>query len=134
MNPDLALLATVQAGSIRVDGIHGPITGEVQAGNCKVQDFRGPLNLVVQAGNVTANGRLDSGSSKLRCEMGAVKIALEKGSSVRVTARSSLGKVSFDEHGDTVSIGGSKREVTIGAGAATLDIDCTMGTIKVSSE
>jgi len=46
MNPDLALTADVQAGNVRVDGVHGPITGEGQAGNFKVSDFRGTLNLV----------------------------------------------------------------------------------------
>src|SRR6267154_58544 len=45
MNPDLALTADVQAGNVRVDGVHGPITGEVQAGNFNVSDFRGTLNL-----------------------------------------------------------------------------------------
>src|ERR1700687_170308 len=48
MNPDLALVANVQAGNVRVDGVHGPISSEVQAGNCKVSDFRGTLDLVVQ--------------------------------------------------------------------------------------
>ena len=132
MNPDLALVANVQAGNVRVDGVHGPITGEVQAGNCKVADFRGPLNLVVQAGNVVASGRLDSGASKVRCEMGSVKINLEKGSSVRITARTTLGKVAIEGEADERSlVGQSGREVTIGSGAATLDVECTMGSVKV---
>jgi hypothetical protein len=135
MNPDLALTADVQAGNVRVDGVHGPITSEVQAGNFKVSDFRGALNLVVQAGNVTASGRLDSGSSKVRCEMGQVKINLEKGSSVRITAHTTMGKVAIE--GDGAELGGagrSAREVTVGSGAATLAIDCTMGNVKVSAD
>jgi hypothetical protein len=133
MNPDLALVATVQAGNVRVDGVHGPITGEVQAGNCKVADFRGTLNLVVQAGNVIASGKLDSGASKVRCEMGSVKINLEKGSSVRITARTTLGKVSIEgEKDERAAVGPSGREVTIGSGAATLDVECTMGSVKVA--
>jgi Putative adhesin len=135
MNPDLALIASVQAGNVRVEGVHGPITGDVQAGNCKVRDFRGPINLVVQAGNVTAIGRLDSGASKCRCEMGSVKIELDKGSSVRVTAHSTLGKVSIERsRGDSTSLGQSGRDVTIGSGAATLDVECTMGNVKVTAE
>jgi hypothetical protein len=57
MNPDLALTADVQAGDVRVDGVHGSITSEVQAGNLKVSDFRSSLNLVVQAGNVSRRDR-----------------------------------------------------------------------------
>ena len=133
MNPDLALVATVQAGNVRVEGVHGPITSEVQAGNCKVTDFRGTLNLVVQAGNVTASGRLDSGASKVRCEMGSVKINLERGSSVRVIARTTMGKVSIEgEKDERAGVGQSGRDVTIGSGAATLDVECTMGSVKVA--
>jgi hypothetical protein len=135
MNPDLALTADVQAGNVRVDGVHGPITSEVQAGNLKVSDFRGALNLVVQAGNVTAGGRLDSGTSKVRCEMGQVKINLEKGSSVRITAHTTMGKVAIEGEGaELAGAGRSAREVTIGSGAATLDINCTMGNVKVSAD
>jgi hypothetical protein len=135
MNPDLDLTADVQAGDVRVDGVHGSITSEVQAGNLKVSDFRGSLNLVVQAGNVNASGRLDSGASKVRCEMGQVKINLEKGSSVRITAHTTMGKVAIE--GEGAELGGagrSAREVTIGSGAATLDINCTMGNVKVAAD
>ena len=133
MNPDLALTASVQAGNVRVDGVHGPITGDVQAGNCKVDDFRGTLNLSVQAGNVTASGRLDSGASKVRCEMGSVKINLEKGSSVRITTRTTIGKVSIEgEKDERGAVGPYGREVIIGSGAATLDVECTMGSVKVA--
>lgn len=134
MNPDLPLFARVRAGDIRIEGVHGPISGEVQAGNCVVRDFRGPLNLVVQAGELDASGRLDSGASKLRCQMGEMNIRLEKGSSVRISAHSTMGDVSIDgAFGDGV-VSRSGGEVTIGAGAATLDARCTMGTIRVSPE
>jgi hypothetical protein len=135
MNPDLALTADVQAGNVRVDGVHGPITSEVQAGNFKVSDFRGPLNLVVQAGNVTASGRLDSGASKVLCEMGSVKVNLERGSSVRISAHTTLGKVAIEGAGaEQAGAARSGRDVTIGSGTATLDIECTMGSVKVSAE
>jgi len=135
MNPDLSLVANVQAGNVRVVGVHGPIASEVQAGNCTLDGFRGPLNLTVQAGNISANGRLDSGASKVRCEMGSVKINLVKGSSVRITARTTLGKVAIEgEGGEQAMVGESGRDVTIGAGAATLDLECTMGNVKVYAD
>jgi hypothetical protein len=130
MNPDLALLATVQAGNVIVNGVHGPITGDVQAGNCKVADFRNTLNLVVQAGNVTASGRLDSGTSKIRCEMGSVKVNLEKGSSVRISAQTTMGKVAIE--GANEGRAAAANSVIIGAGAATLDVQCTLGSVKVT--
>ncbi|HUY73647.1 MAG TPA: hypothetical protein VMW11_03955 [Candidatus Dormibacteraeota bacterium] len=133
MNPGLALLTEVQAGNVRVEGVHGPITGEVQAGNFRVADFRDVINLMVQAGNVSATGRLVSGSSKVRCEMGAVKVNLEKGSSVRITTRTTMGKVAIDSpNPDRISTGPSGKDVVVGSGDATLDIECTMGNVKVS--
>src|SRR5579859_2040892 len=134
MNPDLPLFAKVRAGDVHIEGVHGPISGEVQAGNCVVRDFRGPLNIVVQAGELDASGRLDTGASKLRCQMGEMKIRLEKGSSVRITAHSTLGDVSIDSAFGDGAVSRSGGEVTIGAGAATLDARCTMGTIRVSPE
>lgn len=134
MNPDLALAASVQAGNVRVDGVHGPITAEVQAGNCSLSDFRGPLNLSVQAGNVSANGRLSSGTSRIRCEMGAVKIGLDRASSVRISARTTMGRLSLDTGAERSTSTAGMREVTIGAGAATLDVECTMGNVKVYAE
>ncbi|HEV2036308.1 MAG TPA: DUF4097 family beta strand repeat-containing protein [Candidatus Dormibacteraeota bacterium] len=135
MNPKLALCASVQAGSVRIEGVQGPIEGEVQAGNCQVSGFRGPLNFVIQMGNLSASGQLDSGESKVRCEMGSVKIHLEKGSSVRVTARTTLGKVSIEGEGtENVNLGHSGKDVTVGSGAGSLDIECTMGNVRVSAE
>jgi hypothetical protein len=135
MHPDLALVANVQAGNVIIRGVHGPISSEVQAGNCKLDDFRGPVDLVVQAGNISAGGRLDAGASQVRCEMGSVRIKLERGSSVRVTAKTTLGKVSVEgEGGDRAVRSQGGREVTIGSGSATLDIDCTMGNVRVSAD
>src|ERR1700730_746292 len=128
MNPKLALYLSAQAGSVRIEGVQGPIEGEVQAANCQISGFRAPLNLVIQMGNLSASGRLDAGASKVRCEMGSVKIHLEKGSSVRVTARSTLGKVSCEgEAADkVVSLGQSGKDVTFGSGEGSLDVECTM--------
>ena len=135
MNPELALVATVQAGNVIVNGVHGPITGDVQAGQCKVSDFRNVLNLVVQAGDVTATGRLDGGASKIRCEMGSVKVNLEKGSSVRITARTTMGKVAIESANDRRDlVARTARDVVIGSGAGTLDVQCTMGSVKVTGD
>jgi hypothetical protein len=135
MNPKLGLFASVQAGSVRIEGVQGPIDGEVQAGNCQVSGFRSPLSFVIQMGNLSASGRLDSGASKVLCEMGSVKINLEKGSSVRVTARSTLGKVSIEGASvDRVNLGQTGKEVTLGSGAGSLDVECTMGNVRVSAE
>ncbi len=134
MNPDLALTAQVNAGSLRVEGVHGAITAEVLAGGCKISDFTSPLELSIQAGNLSASGRLDGGASKVRCEMGNVTINLERGSSVKVTARTTMGRVSVESGGaEPVILGQSAKQVTVGSGEGSLDIDCTMGNVRVSA-
>jgi hypothetical protein len=134
MNPALALAASISAGSLRIEGVQGPIKVEILAGNCRISGFRGPLDLSIQAGNLTASGRLDGGASKVRCDMGSVAINLEQGSSVRLTARTTMGKVAIvGDGGEHVLLGQSGKEVRIGAGAATLDVECIMGNVRVSA-
>jgi hypothetical protein len=50
-------------------------------------------------------------------------VLLDKSSSVRINARTSMGKVAIE--GEAIKDG------TLGSGAATLDIDCNMGNVKV---
>ena len=122
MNPALALESAVQAGNVRIQGVKGPITSEVQAGNCLVDGFVGPVNLSVAAGNLDANGRLDGGTSSIKCQMGEVKVNLDKTSNVRITAHTTMGQVEVD---------GVEGQV-VGTGAGILEIRCTMGDVKVS--
>jgi hypothetical protein len=122
MNPALALRTRVQAGNLRIRGVDGPITSEVQAGNCVVEGFSGPVNLMVSAGNLEASGRLDGGTSAIRCQMGEVDVNLDKTSNVRITAHTTLGKVDVE----------GVRDQVVGTGAGTLEISCIMGDVKVS--
>jgi Putative adhesin len=129
MNPALPLAAKTQAGNLRISGVKGAIAAEVQAGNCDIVEFGGPLNLKVTAGNVTAKGRLDSGASTIRCQMGEVRVVLDKTSSVRIRARTTMGEITFE---NVEAAGGN--DLTIGSGAGSLDCDCTMGTIRITVE
>jgi hypothetical protein len=122
MNPALALRTRVQAGNLYIRGVKGPLTSDVQAGNCVVEGFAAPLNVNVSAGKVEASGRLDGGASAIRCQMGEVLLRLDRTSNVRITAHSTLGDVDVE----------GTRDGVIGAGAGTLELNCTMGDVKVS--
>jgi hypothetical protein len=127
VNPDLPLDVDAQAGRLRIRGVHGPIRANVQAGGTDISDFRSPLDLSVQAGSVTARGRLEGGASRVHCDAGSVRIHLERGSSVRVTAHNTLGKVVFDS-------ADSRAPWVVGGGDGTLDIDATMGSVRVTAD
>src|ERR1700694_4144894 len=94
VNPVLSLAAKTQAGNLRITGVQGTVAAEVQAGNCDIEEFRGPINLKVTAGNVSARGRLDSGASAIRCQQGEVRVVLDKTSSARIRARTTMGEIS----------------------------------------
>ena len=133
MNPALPLAVELKAGSLRVRGVTGPIETEISAGSARIEDFAGPLTVAISAGSLTAQGRLTGGSSRIRCEAGTVRLQLESGSSVRIRARASLGKVRL---GDDVAqgVGAAVRELTLGSGSGTLDIDCSMGSVRVDCQ
>jgi hypothetical protein len=136
MNPELALEVVSQAGSVRIQGVSGPIKAEVQAGSATADDFRGPLDISVQAGSFRGRGILAAGGSRIRSEAGTVRLHLQEGSSVKVRARSQMGRIVLGEQtGDDVFVlGGGGRELVIGAGEATLDLDATMGSVRVTTD
>jgi hypothetical protein len=51
--------------------------------------------------------------------------------------RSTMGKVSIRGQGidsDVIAVGGATREVVIGGGAGTLEIETTMGSVRVDTD
>jgi hypothetical protein len=127
MNPDLPLEIDMTAGTARVRGVSGPVRATIAAGSARFEDIHSPFVAAVDAGSLNVRGKFDRGHSEIRCTAGRVRIELEKGSSVRVTARATLGKISLPEGKDWQGIGGGRREVTVGAGDGTLDIEATTG-------
>ena len=134
MNPALALDAEVQAGSLKVHHVAGPIRAVVQAGSTNIEDCTGPYDIIVSAGSFKARTRVATGESKIRCEAGSVKIHLLEGSSCRINAQTTMGKIVLPGGRGSSPGFGDHDEVTIGGGAANLDIRSTMGSVLVSSD
>jgi hypothetical protein len=130
VNPSLAVDLQVQAGSLRVNGVEGPIRADVQACSATIDGFTKPIDLTVRAGSVRATGRLDAGKSRIACDAGSVNLYLERGSSVRMNAHANMGKVELP--GAEGSRGA--HEVTVGDGAASLLIETNMGSVKVAAD
>ncbi len=126
MNPDLALDASLQAGTLRVYGLKGAIKANVQAGSARLDGFQGPLDINVQAGSLRGTGVLAGGESRIRSEAGSVKLHLERGSSVTIDVDSTMGSSNLLEAGGD--------HATVGGGAGRLRIDSTMGSVKVTAD
>ena len=133
MNPDLALEARVEAGSLTTTGVRGPIQAHVTAGSARLDGFEGPLDVEVAAGGFKGRGRLAHGESRIRCDAGSVKLDLQRGSSVRISGEAHLGKVDVLGHRSNGLLNDSA-SVTIGEGTGSLDIECNLGSVKVSAD
>jgi hypothetical protein len=133
VNPSLGLDLHVQAGSCRVRGVQGPIQGDIQAGSASVEGFKNELNISVHAGSLKASGCLAEGDSRIRCDAGSVNLHLERGSSVHITARSTMGKVELP--GQTASSASrGTQDLTVGDGGGSLLIETHMGSVKVTAD
>jgi hypothetical protein len=130
VNPALALDLQVQAGSLRVNGVEGPIRADVQASSATIDGFSKPLDLTIQAGSMRATGRLDEGESRITCDAGSVNLYLERGSSVRIKAQAHLGKVVLPG----VEGSSGAQDVTVGAGTASLLIKTNIGSVNVTAD
>src|SRR2546430_8042346 len=104
-------------------GRQGAEPPDVKPGASKTPESGAPLHLSETAGNVSASGRLDGGTSAIRCKMGEVRVALARTSSVRINAHTTMGDVAI--------VGDAVKDRMVGAGAGTLDIDCLMGNVRV---
>ena len=133
MNPHLRLEAEVQAGSLTVRGIRAPIKVEVHAGSTRIEDFTSPIDLDVQAGSVKGYGRLTEGTSRISCQAGSVKLELDPSSSVRIKAKTSLGRISLPGVPSVAGLGGGGSEAQLGSGAASLDIEAELGSVQVGA-
>lgn len=140
VKPTVPVDVEVSAGSLNVQGMSGPLSVVVAAGSARLDDVTGPLEVEMRAGAVRISGRIEAHNSHIRCEAGSVGLHLDRGSDVTVRARADLGRVRVHGlpvppvGGPTDSAFGGNREVTIGAGTATIDIETTMGSIELFSD
>ncbi len=138
MNPALPLDVEMAAGILTVQGVHAPIHADIQAGSAKLEGVTHPLDLKVTWGTAAVEGVLREGVSRVRCDAGTVRVVLGSGSSVRVVARSTLGKITLpgDEAGLAAgwTMGGEARQVTVGEGTAELQVEATTGAVWVERE
>jgi hypothetical protein len=130
VNPLLAVEAELSAGSLSVLGMHGPVAADLAAGSARLEAVSGPLDVTTRAGSVRIQGRLASGTSRIRCDAGSVTIRLDPGSSVRVRARVELGRVRL--HGEGGDLSGAC-DVVVGGGEGLLDIEAAMASVDITT-
>jgi hypothetical protein len=131
VNPNLPVDLVVSAGSVVASGLHGGLKFACDAGSIKAHECSGQLDGRVATGSAALDWLLESGNCRLRCELGTIKVNLHPRSSVAVRARSEMGTVDLGNQ-KQISGAGATGEWTMGAGDARLDIDVSLGTVKVA--
>jgi hypothetical protein len=135
VNPAMRVEVEMMAGTVDLMGLQGPFAFSVTAGSVRTNDCAGPFTGSVRAGSAKLEVRPTSGASAIRVESGSVDLRVLSGSDVRIRARAELGEVKVkgpDGTGRAMNPGGeSVQEFVVGNGAATLEVDAVMGSIKV---
>jgi hypothetical protein len=139
LRPDLPLEIDLSAGTLSVRDMVGPIRCDVAAGTARIEGFRAPIQCTVNAGKLSAEGVLTEGASRITCDAGAIRLHLDRGSSVRGRVRTTLGKTELrlpDRPADVGggSLGTTAREFVLGDGAGTLDIVSNLGSVRVQAD
>lgn len=122
MNPALALESHVDAGSMTVRGVRGPIRASTSAGAVRIDDFEGPIELRVAAGSASVRGRLagGTGTSRIECDAGKITVRLTPDSDVTIRGRVNLGQLMAP---DVVGTGEALLEVVANLGAVEVTVD-----------
>jgi hypothetical protein len=129
VNPALQVEVEVTGGSVHAERLPGLTRVRVTAGTAKVTDVSGPIDLLVQAGSANLDAQITKGRSRVRVESGAANVNLRRGSDVRVHTESQLGRVSW-----AGAVTGQSKDVEIGRGRATLDVEVLVGTAQIISD
>ncbi|HZD65498.1 MAG TPA: hypothetical protein VE152_05330 [Acidimicrobiales bacterium] len=133
VNPDLEVHAEATAAALTVADVRGRLVVDVSAGSATLDGVTGPLEVRAQAAAVRARARLAAGTSWIRCDAGNVSVRLQPGSDARVRATCELGRLRVGGVGDDWGDQGS-RELVVGTGRATLDVEATMGAVDIWDE
>lgn len=122
VNPAMCVDAEVTAGSLRTERVARLGHVRVTAGGARLVDVEQVDDALFQTGAATVIGTITQGRSRIRCESGNLTVRLGSDSNVTVRAESNVGRVIWDgEHT------GSSDEVTVGNGAARLDVGAVVG-------
>jgi hypothetical protein len=133
VHPSLAAEAEVMAGSLEIVGMSGPVTFSVTAGTVRARDCAGPFTGSVRAGSARLEIRPTAGHSLVRVESGSLDLRLLPGSDVRVTGRVDLGEIKVWAADGTQRIANREelKDIVVGAGSGTFELEVAMGSAKV---
>ncbi len=124
------------AGDVKILGVLGRVELELQAGDLTLRGASS-FRIETKAGDVKVNTKLTNGESSVTALAGDVRVSLEPGSSVNLTASTTAGDCSargFILTQTDKRITGGTLEGRLGAGRAKLDARLTAGNLDIVAE
>lgn len=123
----------MKAGDVTLRGVPW-LRGDLIAGDLDADALEG-IDLTMKAGDVDVGLRPITGTHRIALAAGDVDVRLQKGSSVRVDGRVSIGDAKADAPLTCQRKGmGDRLSGTVGEGAAELELRLTTGDLKVRVE
>lgn len=127
--PGFNLRLDVKAGDITVRDVPF-LAGRLLAGDLDASGLQG-IDLTMQAGDVDLDLAPTTGRHRVRVSAGDVTVRLQPQSSVQVEGRVSIGEARIAGSAAERSGLGASFATTVGAGAATLDLQLSTGQLSV---
>lgn len=124
------------AGNVRVRGVRGRVELESVAGNVDVRDAV-EFQLKSIAGNVDVGALLRTGRNTVSVQAGNATVRLERGSSIRLDASSTVGNASARGLQVTradKSMTGQTMEAKLGDGSSILEVRVTAGNATIIAD
>lgn len=133
VNPSLYLRVLVMGGTLDLSNVRVGAAIGIEAGTATITQGYGPLVLDVASGSAKVDW-IFNGESKIKVDMGSVKVKVSPQSDVRVTAEATLGQAIVTSGASTLKSTNSTATppLVVGAGAGTLHVVSRMGSADVA--
>ena len=133
VNPNLHVRALVIGSTLDLTGVRAGASLGVEAGSAEITDGYGPLIMDVASGSAKVDWTF-VGDSKIKAEMGSIKINVNPASDVTIVGESSLGQATIVGDGAMQSTSNEDsitKPVVIGKGTGSVSLLSRMGSIRV---
>ncbi len=134
VNPELAVDVECSGANLKVSGLSGGVRLRVIAVAVKLERLRGRIDLEAITSSVKGSV-IPIADSRITAESSSVKLLLDGGSDVTVTAHNRMGKVILPQ-GISVPMEPAEEQVraTVGAGRHRLEVEARMSSVTLSTD
>jgi hypothetical protein len=125
----LSVSGEVDAASLRIRDMTGPVRIRMGAGSVTLNRCSGPFHLALGAGSIAIAGT-SQGSSTATSGTGSIRLHVGPDADLHLCAECDTGSIHLP--GEAAALFADRREMTLGEGRNRLDLRVGVGTIRVT--